>query len=134
MSQQQVKFEGGALRSEVKPRYDLMPLEALQALAERLGFGAASKGDRNWMNGGPEFFRETANHLFEHLMKYMSGDTSEDHPAAIICNAAFVCWWERVGKAAWYARELDRCNHELEGAKSGILDWEAEKFLIERAL
>lgn len=39
------KYDGG------KPRYDLIPPEALDALAELYGTGAKKYGDRNWEEG-----------------------------------------------------------------------------------
>lgn len=39
------KFDGG------KPRYDLIPPEALDALAQLYGIGAAKYADRNWEKG-----------------------------------------------------------------------------------
>lgn len=39
------KYDGG------KPRYDLLPPEAMDALAELYGLGAKKYGDRNWEEG-----------------------------------------------------------------------------------
>lgn len=39
------KHDGG------KPRFDLLPAEALEAVAKVLTFGAAKYGDRNWERG-----------------------------------------------------------------------------------
>lgn len=85
-------FRSGASSSEQKPRYDLIPMEALQALAVRFGLGAKTHGDRNYEKGfaDPEFVRDRFNHLIEHAYKAAGGDRSEDHLGAVMCNAAIL--------------------------------------------
>lgn len=47
-----VKVDGGGLRyNEGKARFDLLPPEALFALAEHYGVGASKYQDRNWERG-----------------------------------------------------------------------------------
>lgn len=93
-----VKYERGATRNEKKPRYDLIPLPALIKLAERFTLGAGNHGEKNYQNGGVEFWQDTKNHLAEHLFKYLDGDISDDHLAAILCNAAMLAWFDNKVK------------------------------------
>jgi hypothetical protein len=92
-----VTFEGDSTRSVLKGRYDLIPREAIDAIARRLELGASRHGENNWKGGGEEFRKATINHLFNHLLDYLrNGDTSEANTDAIICNAAFLCYFERI--------------------------------------
>lgn len=90
------KYEGNATRSALKGRYDLIPREAVDALARRLELGAAVHGEHNWKEGGEEFRRATINHLINHLLDYMeNGNTKDANTDAIIANAAFLCFYEK---------------------------------------
>ena len=102
-----VIFENGSSRSESKPMYELVPMEAVDAIAERLGMGFKVHGRENWKGGGPEFFAETKRHLTAHLLNYLQGDTSEDHLSAVATNAAMLLWWERTTKALWIAKPAE---------------------------
>jgi hypothetical protein len=93
------KFEGGATRSKLDHRFDLIPREAMEALSRRLKLGAARHGENNWKQGGPEFVRATINHLQAHLLDYIeNGNSSEANTDAIICNAAFLCYFASQGE------------------------------------
>jgi hypothetical protein len=96
-------FESGAKSTEVKPRYDLVPIESITYIAERLGFGAERHGEHNWRQGvnDPVFIRDRKNHAIEHLLAYVSGQTSKpdktgkvdtpiDHLKAAITNLAML--------------------------------------------
>jgi hypothetical protein len=85
-------FNSGASSSEEKPRYDLIPHEAMTAVAKRFALGARTHGDRNYENGWNDaaFIRDRFNHLIEHAMRAANGDTSEDHLGAVLCNAAIL--------------------------------------------
>lgn len=90
------EFNGGGVRDKQngKPRFDLlMPervpfdqqyLTRVAALMER---GAEHYGDRNWEQMQDEEalarFRSSA---FRHFMQWMTGETDEDHAAAIFFN------------------------------------------------
>lgn len=88
-------FEGGSTRSQLSARYDLIPREAVEALARRLALGAQMHGENNWRNGGEDFRRATINHLFQHLVAYIeSGNQADMNTDAIITNAAFLCFFE----------------------------------------
>ena len=88
-------FEGGAPRSSLPENYELIPKEAMVALARRLALGAATHGKNNWRKGGNDFREATIRHLFKHLLDYAeSGNASDANTDAIICNAAFLCFYE----------------------------------------
>ena len=89
-----LKLENGASRSHEAPRYELIPKAAIDRLAQRLTLGAGIHGDHNWKGGGPKFIEQTKRHLMEHFLNYLEGATDDDHLAAVICNAAFLCHFE----------------------------------------
>ena len=92
---QKAVFEGGATRSAMSERYDLIPKEAMAALARRLGLGAEKHGENNWRGGGADFRKATICHLMKHLLDYMeNGNANDANTDAIICNAAFLCHFE----------------------------------------
>ena len=86
------RFSGGARRSDRKPRFDLIPFEFLEAVAEVLTHGASTYGPYNWKRGRKDFFLDAWNHAFVHLEKFKEGDKSEDHLAHLACNVAFMIW------------------------------------------
>ena len=96
-------FENNAKRSEKRLRFDLIPIEALEAYAERATIGAEKYGDFNWQKGGPSFFQDAKNHLYYHLLCYLNGRLDDekaitDHLKAVIWNAGSLLWWELTGK------------------------------------
>jgi hypothetical protein len=56
--------------------------------------GAAKHGENNYQAGkaDPAYRRDRINHLIEHALKYAAGDRSEDHLAAVRCNAGMLVW------------------------------------------
>jgi hypothetical protein len=101
------QFKNGAKSTEIKPRYDLVPPEAVRYIAERLGLGAEHHGERNFEGGvgDPEFIRDRQNHAVEHLLQYVNGrttgpdkygeyDTPIDHLKAAITNLAMLAYLE----------------------------------------
>lgn len=89
------EFETGMVRDtqDGKPRYDLMPTEAMKRLADLYARGAEKYGDNNWQLGQP-FSRVYAS-LFRHLMQWREGDRSEDHMAAVAWNAFAIMYYEQ---------------------------------------
>lgn len=88
-------YEGGATRSPLKERYDLIPQSAMAALARRLALGAERHGENNWKGGGDAFRKATVCHLIKHLFDYLEhGNANDANTDAIICNAAFLCEFE----------------------------------------
>ena len=85
-------FESGAIRSskEGKGRFDLLPANAIFALARLIERGAKQYGDRNWERGIPisSFIDSGLRHAFQ----ASRGDTDEEH----LINAAwnFLCAYE----------------------------------------
>ena len=90
-------FAGGVRRSDRKPRFDLIPFEFLESVAEVLTRGAARYGPYNWKRGQKDFFLDAWNHAFVHLQKFKEGDRSEDHLAHLACNVAFMVWAVKNG-------------------------------------
>jgi hypothetical protein len=99
-------FKSGASSSEVKPRYDLIPPEALKALGQRFALGAATHGDRNYEKGAndPVFVLDRFNHMVEHAIKAANGDQSEDHLGAVMCNAAMLIRLQARAQAEGHLR------------------------------
>lgn len=114
------EFGSGARSTEVKPRYDLIPTEALAALARRFGYGAVKHGENNWRNGvnDQEFHRDRVNHAIEHIFNYVHGITTYDeerrpttpaeHLEAAITNLAILCGLDGMKKGHRLQNELIR--------------------------
>lgn len=85
------QFTSGAKSTVKKPEYYLIPLIALQLLAERFGYGKARHGERNYRKGAsdPEFITDRVNHLIEHVYNYAEHRKRSDL-AAVLCNAAIL--------------------------------------------
>ena len=84
---QATKFDDG------KPRWDLLPYDALNAVTRVMMHGAGKYGDRNWLQGGPwgRFYAAT----FRHLTAWFLGenndpDSGESHIAHACCNILFL--------------------------------------------
>jgi hypothetical protein len=91
------RFPGGARRTDRKFRFDLIPFEFLESVAEALTAGAIEYGDYNWKRGQKDFFLDAWNHAFVHLEKFKEGDRSEDHLGHLACNVAFLIWAVKNG-------------------------------------
>lgn len=83
-----------------KPRMDLIPPEALMALARVLTDGAARYGDRNW-EAGLAWGRVSAA-LLRHMTAWMAGeetdpDSGMPHSWHVLTNAAFLVTYETRG-------------------------------------
>ena len=55
---------------------------------------SAVHGEHNYQRGAGDaaFIIDRLNHLIGHALAYADGDRSEDHLAAIRCNAAILMW------------------------------------------
>ncbi len=78
------KFKSGAVRgkesfNKFPHRFDLISHIGLRRLAETYGEGAIKYDENNWLKGIP--VSNLMNHVLNHITKYLSGDTSEDHLA-----------------------------------------------------
>lgn len=80
------QFQTGAVRDmhQGKGRCDLLPPNALLRLARHFEKGSLKYGDRNWELGIP--CHSFADSGMRHLLKYMAGNTDEDHLIAAIWN------------------------------------------------
>ncbi len=91
-------FEWGAKR-EVKtdkPRYDLIPIEALTRIAWAYARGAVIYWDRNWEKGvNQEFIDGMKASAWRHFVQWANWETDEDHMAAVCFN---LFWYEHLKK------------------------------------
>ena len=80
------QFDTGAIRDteDNKPRFDLIPVEALNRLAQHYTNGAKKYGDNNWRKGLP--IERCYSSALRHLYQYKMGDVSEDHLSAVVFN------------------------------------------------
>lgn len=82
------KTEFGAMResNEGRGRFDLLPYEAIEALAKWYEAGATKYAERNWEQGIS--VKDCINRMIRHALKAGNGWTDEDHLAAVMWNAA----------------------------------------------
>ena len=88
------KHDGG------KPRMDLLPPEALVAMAKILTGGAATYGARNWEKGLA--WGRISGALLRHLTAWMAGEDTDPesglpHSWHVLTNAAFLVAHEARG-------------------------------------
>ena len=70
-----------------KPRYDLIPPAMIKRIAELYMRGAVKYGDNNWQKAKtPEEMQRFKASAWRHFVQYMSGETDEDHMAAVCFN------------------------------------------------
>ena len=93
-SGERTEFESGAVRDihEGKGRFDLLPMCVLMRLARHYESGCLKYGDRNWERGIP--CHSFADSAMRHFVKYMDGQTDEDHLIAAIWNLCGLAWTE----------------------------------------
>jgi len=85
------KFDSGAQKDVTgKPRFDLIPPEAMKALAEVYSLGCAKYQDRNWEKGIP--FSVALGALKRHLNAFEMGDMINTADGNIE-HIAHVMWW-----------------------------------------
>lgn len=78
-----------------KGRYDWISPFALRRLAFWAEAGGIKYGGRNWERGMP--YEHPMDSLMRHTNDYRRGDRSEDHLAAIACNAFFLMHYQDCG-------------------------------------
>ena len=85
-------FATGARRnsSEGKGRYDLLPVEAIRALALRFEYGAKLHGDNNWRKGIPN--SSLYDSALRHLFQALNGENDEDHLASCLWNVSVLIY------------------------------------------
>lgn len=111
------EFKTGAVRDmqEGKGRLDLLPACAVIRLAKHFEAGAVKYTDRNWEKGIPiHSFIDSA---LRHLMKYLDGQTDEDH----LCAAAWNCMC-----AMWTEEKLPEMQDIPTRMKGGVADEESK--------
>ena len=120
-------FDGGAQRSDLKLRYDLITSEFQRRLARTMTLGEAKYGANNWQKGDKQFAVDAFNHLIEHANWYKDGDTNEDHLAHILANVMFLMYFQSDEDAGTMEfneqRELDQVrqlNFEKQNQKPQV--------------
>lgn len=85
-SGQRQEFDTGARRDvqDGKGRFDLMPPWALEMVSKLYEAGCRKYGDRNWEKGIP--ICRYLDSGMRHTLKFMRGDTDEDHLVAACWN------------------------------------------------
>jgi len=90
----------GRKSDQGKRRMDLIPPEAMEALADVLTMGAAKYDARNWEKGFA--WGRSVAALLRHLFAWMRGENKDpesglSHLAHVLCNAAFLVTFEVRG-------------------------------------
>jgi len=90
------KFSSGAVRAENtdKGRFDMISTHATTRLAKHYQNGAKTHPEDNWKLGLP--MRKIYDSMNRHCIRYLAGDRSEDHLAAIMWNAAAMIHQEEM--------------------------------------
>jgi len=83
----------GAKYDEGKPRWDLLPIDALNELVAVLSFGAGKYDDRNWEKGIN--YSRVYGAAMRHLTKFWNGQDKDDetdlaHLAHAMCCCMFL--------------------------------------------
>lgn len=83
-----------------KLRLDLVPPEAIEALAEVIGYGAEKYDENDWMKG--DKYSTTYASLQRHLLAWYKGIDNDDesgmsHLSHAITNIAFLITYDRRG-------------------------------------
>ena len=101
------KFSTGAIRdtNDDKPRFDLVTPFGLERLGQWYRIGANKYRDRNWEAGMP-FTRVVAS-IGRHLTKFMMGDETEDHLAAVAWNAFALMHYQEMIARGVLPKDLD---------------------------
>lgn len=83
------------------PFYTKIDAEFLREMAEVLTAGSVNYDPHllieNWRLGDLEFFHDRANHLLEHIYKWLAGDRTEKHLAHAACNLQMLMFAEKRG-------------------------------------
>jgi len=109
----------GTKNDSGKLRMDLIPPEAMIALAEVLSMGANKYADHNWRKG-IEYSR-VLGALERHLADWKMGNRFDDesklnHMAHVLCNVVFLMTYEREMRDD--LNDLYNYNKETEHAKT----------------
>lgn len=93
-SDEKQTFASGAMRDidNDKPRYELIPVEALKRLAALYAAGAKKYSEDNWRKGMP--YRRVYASLLRHMFAFAEGEKTEDHLASIVFNAMALMYYQ----------------------------------------
>jgi hypothetical protein len=83
---------GGKKEVQGKSKLSLVPLAALERIADRIEESIPKYGKDNWKKGFP--ISECVDAAMRHLYAYSAGENSEDHLAAALTNLAFATHFE----------------------------------------
>ena len=89
-----VKNAAGAARENQKGKgeWAFIPYEGMRRTSIWFEQGAKKYGDRNWEKGLS--IKDCCNSIARHLWKFLWGDNTEDHLAAIVQNAMMIMHFE----------------------------------------
>lgn len=114
--------DGGGLRfSAGKPRYDLMPPEAVIALANHYLVGSRIYAERNWERGMAwgQCFRAVCSHAFKWLMGHdYDAETGTHHMIAVA--------WNAFALFTYHIRKIGTDDRPKTAALGGVLWQEPE--------
>ena len=86
-------FETGAVRDTGgKGRMDLLPMCSLLRISKHIENTLTHYPERNWEKGLP--MHSMLDSALRHLVKYMDGQTDEDHLCAAATNLLMAMWTE----------------------------------------
>lgn len=92
--------QGGVKYDQGKARFDLVPPEAMEAMAEILTYGAAKYGDRNWEKGmaWSRPYAATLRHMFAWFRGVKADPETGKSPLwHALCELAFLVTYEVRG-------------------------------------
>lgn len=94
-----INYDHGAMRepSTGKGAYELISPFAWERIAIWYELGARKYADRNWEKGIP--FGRLIQSAIRHMIRWMKGDRSEDHLAAVCWNVMAMIHFEETGQA-----------------------------------
>lgn len=88
-----MEYNTGAVRNTGgKGRCDLLPACALLRIARHMENSLSNYPERNWEKGLP--MHSMIDSAMRHLLKYLDGQTDEDHLAAAATNLLMALWTE----------------------------------------
>ena len=94
MSDQKITYDTGAIRySAGKPRWDLLPYDAVEEVVGVLSAGAIEYGDHNWLLGFPwmDVYASTMRHMVRWVLgQNLDEKSGRPHLAHAACNVLFL--------------------------------------------
>ena len=86
--------DGGKKYDSDKPRWELLPLDAIEQVVKIMTFGAKKYEDNNWKKVEPDrYIGAMLRHLCAHTKgEMLDQDSGFSHLAHLTCNAVFLLW------------------------------------------